>query len=360
MFQSIKPQSIRGTVRILLAIFIIFILSGCASTNSQHQLDLLDLETRLGLGEFPKTTSILVSQKGELVYEQYFGKGRADLLNDTRSVTKAITSVVTGKMIENGNISGVEDKISIHLNSAVMKNDSIKSNIQIKDLLTMSSGFLANDSDDSSPGNEDKMHKQDDWSKWIVNLPVKQNYLRDKNGFGPFRYATINAVLMGEVIENVVNQPVDTYIINTLFKPLGIENYEFQYSPTNEAMTGGGLKLRSRDLLKIGELVQADGVFQKNQLIPKDWINDCLTVHRMDDDSGAGYGYYFWNFQFPIGEKSMTNGWFMAGNGGNIVLILPELESVIVVTRTNYNSPTQAIETIKLVSQYIIPQLLTW
>ena len=80
---------------------------------------------------------------------------------------------------------------------------------------------------------------------------------------------------MGEVIENVVNQPVDTYIINTLFKPLGIENYEFQYSPTNEAMTGGGLKLRSRDLLKIGELVQADGVFQKNQLIPKDWINDC-------------------------------------------------------------------------------------
>jgi len=102
MFQSIKPQSIRGTVRILLAIFIIFILSGCASTNSQYQLDLLELETRLGLGEFPKTTSILVSQKGELVYEQYFGKGRADLLNDTRSVTKAISSIVTGKMIENG------------------------------------------------------------------------------------------------------------------------------------------------------------------------------------------------------------------------------------------------------------------
>ena len=76
MFQSIKPQNIRGTVGILLAIFIIFILSGCASTNSQYQLDLLELETRLGLGEFPKTTSILVSQKGKLVYEQYFGKGR--------------------------------------------------------------------------------------------------------------------------------------------------------------------------------------------------------------------------------------------------------------------------------------------
>ena len=359
MFQSIKPQGIRGTVPILFAILIIFILSECASTNSQYQLGLLELETRLDLGEFPQTTSILVSQKGELVYEQYFGKGHEDFLNDTRSVTKSITSIVTGKMIENGNISGIGDKISIYLNSAVIKNDSIKSNIQIKDLLTMSSAFLANDSDDSSPGNENKMHRQDDWSRWIASLPVKQNYLRDKNGFGPFRYATINAVLMGEVIESAVNQPVDTYIINTLFNPLGIENYEFQYSPTNEAMAGGGLKLRSRDLLKIGELVQAGGIFQKNQLIQKEWINDCLTVHRMDDDSGSGYGYFFWNFQFQIGEKSMTNGWFMAGNGGNIVLILPELESVIVVTRTNYNSPTQAIETIKLVSQYIIPQLLT-
>jgi hypothetical protein len=175
MFQSIKPQNIRETVGILLAIFIIFILSGCASTNSQHQLDLLDLETRLGLGEFPKTTSILVSQKGKLVYEQCFGKGRADLLNDTRSVTKAITFIVTGNMIENGNISRVEDKMSIHLNSAVIKNDSIKLNIQIKDLLTMSSGFLANDSDDSSPGNEDKMHKQDDWSKWIRPILLCHN-----------------------------------------------------------------------------------------------------------------------------------------------------------------------------------------
>ena len=51
MFQSIKPQSIRETVQVLLAMFIIFILSGCTSTNSQYQLDLLELETRLGIND---------------------------------------------------------------------------------------------------------------------------------------------------------------------------------------------------------------------------------------------------------------------------------------------------------------------
>ena len=58
---------------------------------------------------------------------------------------------------------------------------------------------------------------------------------------------------MGNVIEKAVAQPVDKYIINALLNPLGIDNYEFQYSPMKEVMTGGGLRLRSRDLLRIGE-----------------------------------------------------------------------------------------------------------
>ncbi|HIG90610.1 MAG TPA: class C beta-lactamase-related serine hydrolase [Flavobacteriaceae bacterium] len=351
-----NPQSTQIFKKIFL--FSFFTLSSCVFTNLDHQLDLQEMEIQLEKGEFPKTTSVLVSQKGKMVYEKYFGDGRLELLNDTRSVTKSITSIVAGKMIQDGNISGVEDKISTYLNSPLIKDDLIKADIRIKDLLTMSSAFLANDNDDLSPGYEDNMHKQDDWLKWIINLPVKQNYLRDESGFGPFRYATINAVLMGNVIEKAVAQPVDKYIINALLNPLGIDNYEFQYSPMKEVMTGGGLRLRSRDLLKVGELVQNKGVFQKVHLIPKDWINECLTVHRTDDDSGAGYGYYFWNFQFPVSEDKRINGWFMAGNGGNIVLILPELKSVIVVTRTNYNSPTQAMETIQLVSKYIIPKLL--
>jgi len=349
-------QNIKILKKILILSFFIFF--GCSSNEIQNQLNLQEMEIQLEKGEFPKTTSILVSQKGKMVYEKYFGDGRLGLLNDTRSVTKSITSIVVGKMIQDGNISGVEDKIFPYLNSEVIINDSIKANIQIKDLLTMSSSFLANDSDDLSPGNEDNMHKQDNWLKWIINLPVKQNYLRDESGFGPFRYATINAVLMGNVIEKAVAQPVDKYIINALLNPLGIDNYEFQYSPMKEVMTGGGLRLRSRDLLKIGELVQNKGIFETVSIIPKDWINECLTVHRLDDDSGAGYGYYFWNYQFPVSEDRCINGWFMAGNGGNIVLILPELKSVIVVTRTNYNSPTQAMETIQLVSKYIIPKLL--
>ena len=49
------------------------------------------------------------------------------------------------------------------------------------------------------------------------------------------------------------------------------------------------------------------------------------------------------------------NCWFMAGNGGNIILISKEIDTVIVITRENFNSSNMAMETIQIVSNYLIP-----
>ncbi len=144
--------------RILL--FPLFIVFSCSSNGLRQQLNLQEMEIQIEKDSFPKTTSILVSQRGKMVYERYFGDGKLELLNDTRSVTKSITSIMVGKMIRDGDILSVEDKISTYLNIPLIKGDLIKADIRIKDLLTMSSAFLANDNDDLSPGNEDNMHKQ--------------------------------------------------------------------------------------------------------------------------------------------------------------------------------------------------------
>ena len=90
-------QCIKNLKKILILSFFIFF--SCSSNEIQNQLNLQEMEIQLEKGEFPKTTSILVSQKGKMVYEKYFGDGRLGLLNDTRSVTKSITSIVVGKMI---------------------------------------------------------------------------------------------------------------------------------------------------------------------------------------------------------------------------------------------------------------------
>ena len=58
---------------------------------------------------FKEITSVLVSQNGTLIYEQYWGDGAIDYLNDTRSATKSLTAMAVGAAIMDGHIESVND-----------------------------------------------------------------------------------------------------------------------------------------------------------------------------------------------------------------------------------------------------------
>ena len=326
-------------------------------TNKVNHLD--ELKAAIVANKYPKLTGLLVSKDGRLISEAYFGEGGAEKLNDTRSVTKSLTALVVGRAIRDGKIANVDVPIQSFFPDLqpTTNREPIKSNVLLKDLLTMSSALAADDSDGSSPGNEDRMHEQTNWLRWAIDLPIRVDYQRIGSGYGPFHYATVNAFLAGQVIQRAVQKPVSAYIAETLFKPLGITQYKFGKSPSGEIMTGGGLELRLLDLWRLGQLVLDEGRYQNQQIIPASWVKDCLTVHLKDTvGPGIGYGNLFWHFDFPAGEKT-ESGWFMAGNGGNVVLILPALKAVVVITRTDYNAPSTAKETIGIVSKFILPFL---
>ena len=96
------------------------------------------------------------------------------------------------------------------------------------------------------------------------------------------------------------------------------------------------------------------GSYEGRRILSESWVKDCLTLRREDTvGPGIGYGYFFWHLDFPVGDKT-ESGWFMAGNGGNIVIVFPALQSVAVVTRTDYNGRNTAGQTIRLLSQFIL------
>ena len=179
----------------------------------------------------------------------------------------------------------------------------------------MSSALDCNDDDNKSPGNEDNMHPQPNWSRWAVDLPTMQAYARDSSGFGPWRYCTTGAFLLGQILQRAVRMPVDQYVEKRLLRPLGITQRQWPYSPSGETMTGGGLRLRSRDLAKIAAMIVDGGRWRGEQIVPKAWIDSALSVRRKAYPD-ANYGYLFWqrDYATPCGRQS---GWYMAGNGGN-------------------------------------------
>src|SRR5262249_22019980 len=146
-------------------------------------------------GDFPKTSAVLIVKAGNLVYEQYFGDRGPEVLNDTRSATKSVTSLAVGLAIADGRIASArQPAFALLKDMAPFKNDTAdKQAITIEDLLTMSSALDCNDDDDASPGNEDRMHEQQDWTRWAVDLPTMPGYKRDAGGLGPNRYCTVGA-----------------------------------------------------------------------------------------------------------------------------------------------------------------------
>ncbi len=316
------------------------------------------LREALERGDFPKTSAVIVIRAGKPIYEGYFGDGGAEVLHNTRSATKSVTSLAVGLAIADGRIASVKQPAFALLNDlAPFKNDSPeKQAITIEDLLTMSSALDCNDDDDASPGNEDRMHEQQNWTRWAVDLPTMPGYKRDARGLGPSRYCTVGAVLLGQIVQRAVGMPVDGYIEQRLFAPLGIRQWRWSRSPSGEAMTGGGLELRARDLAKLAWMVVDHGKWEGAEIVPAAWIEQALTVRRTAFP-GFNYGYLFWQHEYstPCGKAT---GWFMSGNGGNAILAFRELDSAVVIARTNYNTRGMHQQTTAMLEKHILPSLM--
>ena len=307
--------------------------------------------------EFPDTTSVLVFKDDRLVFERYFGTGGVNALNDTRSATKTLTALIVGQAIADGALRTAEQPVFTLLpDLAPWRNDGeLKQGITLMDLLTMSSALDCNDSDTASTGNEEKMYPLTSWSRWAADLPVKPDYSRGPNGRGPFSYCTAGVFLLGQAVQRAARMPLDQYFDARLFRPLGIRERQWARSPGGEFQAGGGLRLRSRDLLKLGALIMGNGNWRGVQLVPEAWVRRMQSVSNVVNDQQS-YGMLYWQRQYAS-NCGPVNGWYMSGNGGNVVLTVPLRSMVVVVTRTHYNQKGMHEETAKLLEQHVFAAL---
>jgi CubicO group peptidase (beta-lactamase class C family) len=318
---------------------------------------LAGLAAAIARGDYPKTTSVLVVRNGKLVFEAYFGDGSRDLLNNTRSATKFFITLAAGAALADGGLPSDQARaFSFLADLKPFKNDTPnKQAITLQDMMSMSSALDCNDNDENSPGNEDRMHEQQNWTRWAVDLPIMPGYARDNSGLGPWRYCTANAFLVGQVIQRATHQPVDRYSENKILKPLGIQKWNWSYSPSHETMTGGGLELRSRDLAKVAWMVTDDGRWGGKSIVPKTWIDAALTIRRASrPDQNYGYFIFEGNYKTACGPHPV---WYMAGNGGSQILILRDVHAAIVVTRQAYNVHGSSFQTADLLERYVLPSL---
>lgn len=332
---------------------------GAAGISAQT---LARMEGAIRAGDFKQVTSILLARRGKLAYEHYFDTDGVEGLRNTRSATKTVTGMLVGIAIDRHLLPGVNARVLDYFSDKqpLQNFDPRKAQITVEDFLTMSSLLECDDENQFSRGNEERMYLVEDWVRFTLDLPIRgfPDWM-PKPAASPYgrswSYCTAGATTLGPLLERATKQSVPDFARDNLFTPLGITRVKWQFQPLGAAMTGGGLNLRSRDLLKLAQLYLNGGTWNGRRVVSTDWVARSIAPHanaREDTD----YGYLWWLPTYRANGRVFTC-FAMFGSGGNKVFAFPAQQLVVVVTTANFLVQGAGALTDKLLTDYVLPSL---
>ena len=268
--------------------------------------------------------------------------------HDIRSITKSIVSLLYGIALDEGKVPAVDQPL---VNSfpeyADLASDPQRRRMTVGHALTMT---LGTEWDEDRPytdplNSEIAMDRAADSYRYVLDRP----FISDPGT--QWNYNGGTATLLASMIARRTATPLAAYADQKLFDPLGIEDFQWVTGYCGEPVAASGLRLRPRDLAKIGQLVLASGRWDGAQIVPADWLAASVQPRVEVPAYESQYGYRWWLSELDGGRRVIEG----SGNGGQELLIVPDLDLVLVVTAGNYNNPDAWKPAWALLTETVIP-----
>jgi CubicO group peptidase (beta-lactamase class C family) len=324
------------------------VLGGAAEAGFQNAaLDQLasDIET----GMFPNTHALLIEHDGALVFERYFSGSDErwgeliparvigpDSLHDLRSVSKSVTSLLLGIALDRDFGEAVARPLAAYLPDLALEPDARA--ITLHQVLTMTTGLQWNEMTVpyTDPMNDEiRLYQPGNPALYVMTRPIEHE------PGSTWYYSGGSTQVLASVISELTGQRLDEFASENLLEPLGVTEFEWlgpgDWTPDNPAAMSG-LRLRARDLAKIGSLYLHGGRWRGRQVVSEEWVDLSITRHveEIGDWSRGGiwgYGYQWWVGDLPSGERVVAG----VGNGNQRLFILPAERLVVTVLAGEYN-----------------------
>lgn len=292
--------------------------------------------------------SLLISRGGSLVYEEYFYGHDRTMRHDVRSLGKAFGSVMVGALQQQGHAITADHHpvISLLEDADLPIDDERKADITLGNLMTFTSGLDCDVNSDKSAGNERNMWEQNEEPNyWLYT--AKLAMLHDLGT--RYAYCSGSANLVGASLTEFGQAPVVELFDELIAKPLDFGPYHWALAPNGEGYLGGGAYIRPRDILKVGAMYAADGMWNGRQIVHSNWVKEStkaripispettgMTPETFQNSYFGGSQAYIWIVNsIEVGERSYTS-YQASGNGGQLLIVVPELDLAVGITGGNY------------------------
>lgn len=347
------------------ALYFSCLIASAQPLTAKKRMLLTEMTNKITSNSYPGIHSVLVLKGNKELYAQYFNGFTADSLHDSRSSFKSVASLLIGIAIDKGFIKDVNQKVYDFFPEYKPFNnwDTRKSEMTIKDLLEMKSGFDCEEFNDNKDC-ENAMSESNDWVKFSLNLPMKvaPGHL--------WAYTSVNPMIISGIISKAAKMSVLEFSKKYLFDPLKISKYKWTVDPAGHAMTAGSFYILPSDMLKLGKLVRDKGLWNGKRVISASWIKESTAAltpipyfsYMQISKSTVGiprpsyYGYYWYREQLKT-KHFQEEMLFASGNGGQYIFIIDRLKLVVVFTQGNYNT-WRAKQAFDLMVKYIVPAVL--
>ena len=299
---------------------------------------------------FQNVDSWIMYYQGEIKFEKYYHGFTKDSLHHIQSQTKSIVSLLTGIAIDQGSIKSEEQLASTWFSEKFSQSDTLKSKVRLRDLLTMSGGFLWEEMlpfDDQKNDNAN-MYRSGHWLRYALSRPMLHE------PFTVFKYNSGSHMIVAGIVEKATGMPLEKFAERNLFNKLGIERFRWQKDSTGFCHAGGGLHLKPSDMIKIGIMVLNNGMYNGKRIIPEAWLEKSFKPYFKTEFGGKSYGFFWWVKDFAITKDRTTKVISAEGAGGQSLFIIPEFSMVISFTEHNYTTPQVGLWILK---DYILPAL---
>ena len=309
--------------------------------------------------------AVLIERDGRLVYEEYFAGtderwgtslGRVSFdrttKHDLRSVTKSVTSALFGTLVASGVIKSLDIPIVEYFPEYQDLLTPERRRITLAHTLAMTSGL--------------------EWSEELPYTDPRNDEIVMTRATEPLRYALDRKIVaapgtrwnynggltqvLAAIVERTSKTPLAKYAEARLFQLLGISDFEWVGNLAGMPSAASGLRLRPRDLAKFGSIFLHQGKWKGREILSADWV-EASTRRRitLPDQTALGYGYQWWHRCIPLGSASVEAR-MGRGNGGQRVVVLPALGTVVTVLAGEYNKRANSEG---LIADYILPAFQT-